>query len=262
MKVALTVAGSDSGAGAGIQADIFTFAANGVYATSAIAALTAQNPDGVRSIQAAAPDFLRSQLEAVCDYYKPSAAKCGMLFSAELINAAADFFIKHRDISLVVDPVMISTSGTVLLQESAVEALVKKLMPLASLNTPNLDEAAHILKCGKINRQNIEIRARELAEFLNAPVLLKGGHLDDGKELVDVFVSENCERVFSSKRIDKVNSHGSGCTLSAAIAARLALGENMPEAIEKSRAYLFDAMSSPLKIGDVSFINHFHNLSK
>ena len=257
MKVALTVAGSDSGAGAGIQADLFAFAANGVYGTSAIAALTAQNPDGVRSIQASEPSFLRDQLEAVCEYYRPSAAKCGMLFNAELIEVAADFFEKNRSIKLVVDPVMISTSGAVLLKPDAVETLLARLAPLADLITPNLDEAAYILKCEKIALSEMDARASELSEMLRAPVLLKGGHLENSEELADVLAHSGKLRRYVSERLRGVNSHGSGCTLSAAIAARLALGEPLEAACEKARAYLFDGLKNPIKLERDSFINHF-----
>ena len=177
MKVALTVAGSDSGGGAGIQADILAMAQNGVFATCAIAAMTAQNPGGVRSVQPASPQFLSDQLESVNSYFKPEAAKCGMLFNAELAGVAAKFFKKNPQIKLVVDPVMVSTSGSKLLSGGAAEALVKELIPLAELATPNLDEACAILGCGEISAENLERRARELSALFKTSVLLKGGHL-------------------------------------------------------------------------------------
>ncbi len=256
MKTALTIAGSDSGGGAGIQADILTFAANKVFATSAISSLTAQNPDGVLAVEPVSPNFLRAQLEAVWSYFKPEGIKCGMLFNAELIETVADFFKDKKNLRLVIDPVMISTSGSVLLKPDAVSVLLEKLVPLASLITPNLDEAAHILNCKKITSADIEIRAEELFEKLKVPVLLKGGHLADNENLVDVFLDENAKKIFSSKRILNVNTHGSGCTLSAAIAARLALGDSILDAVKNARDYLFDAMKNPLKVKGVSFINH------
>lgn len=252
----MTVAGSDSGAGAGIQADIFAIASQGVFATSAVAALTAQNPDGVRSILPVSPRFLADQMESVYGYFKPRAAKCGMLFNAELANAAADFFERHREIKLVVDPVMISTSGARLLSDDAVSVLTMRLMPLAALSTPNLDEACFLLKCAEISPSNLEESAAVLSEKLGAAVLLKGGHLS-GNEIIDVLAENGDVSVFKSKRVLGVDTHGSGCTLSAAIAARLALGESLKDAVASSRSYLISAMEKSLSVAGKRFINHF-----
>lgn len=252
----MTVAGSDSGAGAGVQADIFTIANQGVFATSAVAALTAQNPGGVRSISPVSARFLTDQMESVYEYFKPRAAKCGMLFNAELVNAAADFFEKHREIRLVVDPVMISTSGARLLSEDAVFALTTRLMPIAELFTPNLDEARFLLNCAEISLSNLEESAVLLSEKLGAPALLKGGHLSGG-EIIDVLAENGEVSVFKSNRVSGVDTHGSGCTLSAAIAARLALGENLKDAVKSSRDYLISAMEKSLSVAGKRFINHF-----
>lgn len=258
MKAAMTVAGSDSGAGAGIQADIFAIASQGVFATSAVAALTAQNPSGVRSIFPISADFLTAQMESVCEYFKPCAAKCGMMFNAELVNAAADFFGKHREIKLVVDPVMISTSGTKLLSDGAVFALTSRLMPLAVLSTPNLDEACFLLNCAKIDSSNLEKSAVRLSEMLGSPVLLKGGHLH-GDEIIDVLAENGEVSLFKSKRVLDVDTHGSGCTLSATIAARLALGDGLKDAVASSRNYLLRSMEKSLSVAGKRFINHFPN---
>ena len=258
MKVALTVAGSDSGGGAGIQADILAMAQNGVFATCAIAAMTAQNPDGVRSVQPASAQFLQDQLESVNSYFKPEAAKCGMLFNAELAGVAAKFFRKNPQIKLVVDPVMVSTSGSKLLDDDAAKVLVGELIPLAALATPNLDEARAILGCGEISAENLEQKALELSAMLKASVLLKGGHLRGG-EILDALALKGSKDVlvFRSERILNVDTHGSGCTLSAAIAARLALGEDLASAVENARGYLHGAMKNPLRVAGKNFINHF-----
>ncbi len=254
----MTVAGSDSGAGAGIQADIFTMASCGVFATSAIAALTAQNPSGVKSILPSTSEFLCDQLNSVYEYFKPQAAKTGMLFNATLIDVVAEFFKAHPEIKLVVDPVMISTSGTKLLASDAVLSLTNNLMPLASLSTPNLDEASFLLDGKKIDISNFEETAIELSKKIATPVLLKGGHLV-GNEIIDALAIDGKVSIFKSERILNVDTHGSGCTLSAAIAANLALGENLKEAVKKSRKYLYNAMKNSLSVSGEKFINHFPN---
>lgn len=256
MKIALTVAGSDSGGGAGIQADMLAIAANGVFATSAITAITAQNPDGVSFIEPISPQCLKAQLEAVYTYFKPQAAKTGMIFSEDIAKVCVEFFKNNRDIALVVDPVMISTSGSKLLDDSAIKILIEKLAPLAKLVTPNLHEARHILNCPEIGIDDMDMRACQLCQKLKAPVLLKGGHLQGCAEIVDVLAIDKSIYHFKSKRIEGVDTHGSGCTLSAAIAANLALGHKLETACKNGHDYLYNGMLNPLFIGNKKFINH------
>lgn len=252
---ALSVAGSDSGGGAGIQADLLTFAANGVYGCTAIAALTAQNPDGVYAASSPDAPMLRAQLDAVCRFYKPQAAKTGMLFDAEIAEAAADFFSEHPEISLVADPVMISTSGAKLLKDDAVKSLKKRLLPIATLITPNLDEGAALLGEGKI--ANAADAARKLRDMFGTSVLLKGGH-GAGDDISDILASVGGETIeIKSKRVSGVNTHGSGCTLSAAIAANLAKGESLADACKNAQKYILACMKNPLETAGGKFINHF-----
>lgn len=256
MKVALTVAGSDSGAGAGIQADILTMSAMGVFATSAITSLTAQNPDSVSGIEPVSAGFLRAQLEAVKSYFNISAAKTGMIFSAELAEVCVDFFSQNPDISLVVDPVMISTSGSRLLDESACEVLIKRLAPLSRLVTPNLPEACAILACKEIKLSEMNDCARELGSLLKTAVLLKGGHLEDSGNVVDVLFDGESVHEFRARRISGVNTHGSGCTLSAAIAAQLAFGRDLKTSCSNAHKYLHKTLENSLSLGGIKFINH------
>ncbi len=254
MPCAMTVAGSDSGAGAGIQADILAMAANGVYACSAITALTAQNPDAVRRVLPSGAEFAAEQMRAVCDFYKPSAAKTGMLFDAETAAAVAEFFAARPEIRLAVDPVLVSTSGSRLLEGDAAEILKNSLIPLAEVFTPNLDEGAVLLGADKI--ENVADAARALYEKYGVPVLLKGGHLKGGA-VTDVLFDENGPLEMPSARICGVDTHGSGCTLSAAIAANFAKGLGLRDACRAAREYLRAGMSDPLKVGGRNFINHF-----
>lgn len=254
MPCAITVAGSDSGAGAGIQADIFAMAANGVYACCAITALTAQNPAGVRAVSSPGAAFAAEQMRAVCDFYKPSAAKTGMLFDAETAAAVAEFFGARPEIRLAVDPVLASTSGSRLLDDGAAEVLKNSLIPLAEVITPNLDEGAALLGLGKI--ENAADAARALYEKYGVPVLLKGGHLS-GDAVTDILFDGSGPFEMSSPRISGIDTHGSGCTLSAAIAANFAKGLGLREACRAARAYLVSGMSAPLRIGGGNFINHF-----
>ena len=256
IKCALTIAGSDSGGGAGVQADMLAFAANGVFAASAIAAITAQNPDGVRAVSAVPADVFAAQIEAVAEYFKPEATKTGMLFDAEHIEIAADFARRNREMRLVVDPVMISTSGSKLLRDDAVRVLREKLLPLATLITPNLDEARELLGA---EIKDVATAARGLSRKFSTAVLLKGGHLD-GDDIADALCSKSGEvRVFESKRVKNVNTHGSGCTLSAAIAANLANGAGLEKSVENARNYLLRGMRNPVRAGakNENFINHF-----
>lgn len=255
MKCAMTIAGSDSGGGAGIQADMLSIAANGVYACTAVAAITAQNPERVSGILAVPPEILRAQMEAIDSFYKPEAAKTGMLYTAEIVDCVADFFESRKSIKLVVDPVIISTSGAKLLSDDAVIALKKRLIPIAEVVTPNLDEACLILDTDKIT--DIEAAAQKLVEKLGSNVLLKGGHLA-GDNLCDTLaLKDGSIRTFTSKRVKTTNTHGSGCTLSAAIAANLAKGLQLNDAVSLARTYLLAAIKNPLNVGGEKFINHF-----
>lgn len=255
--VALTIAGSDSGANAGIQADLLAFAANGVYGATAIACLTAQNPGSVSAIHAAPGAFVREQADQVHAFYKPRAAKTGMLFNAEIIEAVADFFAARPEIRLVVDPVMVATSGKPLLEPRAIETIKRRLLPLAEIITPNLDEAAILLGRALSGPEAIEEAARELADAHGARAFIKGGHLP-GDELTDVVCEPGGQlHFFTQTRIREINTHGSGCTLSAAIAARLALGEAPLDAIAEARRYLRRGMEHPIRLGGDRFINHF-----
>lgn len=257
LPVAMTVAGSDSGAGAGIQADLLTFAALGVFGTTAITCLTAQNPDGVCAVQAATSEFVRAQMEQIATYFHPAAMKTGMLYDAEIIGAVCAFLEVHREIPVVVDPVMISTSGASLLRDDAVTVMCGRLMPLATIITPNLDEAAAIL--GHRVRSVADMRndARMLHAVTGANVLLKGGHLDLPGRVTDVlYTREGLTLEFSDERVENVNTHGSGCTLSAALAAQLALGRSVEDAVVNARKYLLDGMRSGVRVSGSRFISH------
>ena len=257
IPTSITIAGSDSGAGAGIQADMLAMVANGVFATSVIAAITAQNPNEVRAISTTTPDVFKAQLETVFDYFKPLSAKTGMLFDAQHIEIVAEFFRKNPQVKLVVDPVMISTSGAKLLKDDAVKVLENQLLPIAYIITPNLDEAKALLRIDKI--EDMQTTAQQLSEKFNTSVLLKGGHLQ-GDEISDILYTKNGEIFqFNSKRVANINTHGSGCTLSAAIAANIAKGFDIVSACKKAQAYLLKGMKKPVNIFGENFINHFPN---
>lgn len=256
LPVALSIAGSDSGGGAGIQADLLTFAAHGVFGTTAITCLTAQNPDGVSDIKAAPAASVRAQIAAVCGFFPVRAAKTGMLFEARIVETVASFFEDHARIRLVVDPVMVATSGAVLLRKDAIEALTQRLFPLATVITPNLDEGAVLLGRRPERRAELVEAAVSLAERFGTSVLLKGGHIE-GDRLWDVLATTTGRvRVFAGTRIAGVDTHGSGCTLSAAIGANLATGRSLEEAVAAARRYLRRGMMRPLKVGGRCFIAH------
>ncbi len=254
--VALTIAGSDSGGGAGIQADLLTFAAHGVFGTTAITCLTAQNPDGVSAIEAMPAAFVREQIAQVHRYFHLGALKTGMLFSAEIIAAVADFLRAQRAIPAVVDPVMVATSGALLLKPDALAAVKDRLLPLATVVTPNLDEVAALSGDRPATPAAMAAAARSLARTHGVPFLVKGGHLP-GDELTDVLAGpDGAVRTFSGPRIAGVDTHGSGCTLSAAIAANLAKGLALELAVAAARDYLQRCMRSGLALGARRFINH------
>ena len=249
IPVTLTIAGSDSGGGAGIQADIKAMQANGTFATSVITAITAQNTVAVTDAFELPLSLIASQLDAVLTDFPVVAAKTGMLSSAEIIRTVASKVREYSLASLVVDPVMISKSGYALLRDDAVDALISDLLPLASICTPNAHEAARLV--GREIRS--EAQAREAAREIHAMgpdvVLVKGGHLDEEEEAVDVLFDGKDFVVFRSERLDTKHTHGTGCTYAATIAARLALGEEMTEAVQNANAYVHQAIKHGLAIG-------------
>ncbi len=257
LPVALTVAGSDSCGGAGIQADLKTFAALGVYGTSAITCVTAQNLSGVRGIQACGPKLVRQQMEAVFESLRPVAVKTGMLFSASLIRAVAGSLSRPRDRFLVVDPVMVATSGARLLRESAVRALRTELLPLADLVTPNLDEAEVLLNRRLTSPNALRAAAREIYESFGCAALVKGGHLRGTAVAVDFYRDDRDELMLEAPWIPKVTTHGSGCTYAAAIAAHVALGLPLARAVHCAKDYIANAIAQPSRVGSHKLLNHF-----
>lgn len=241
----LTIAGSDSGGGAGIQADLKTFSANGCFGMSVITALTAQNTVGVNGIHAVPVDFVRLQLEAVLSDIGTDAVKIGMLFSPELIIAVADELKRFEVGNIVLDPVMVATSGDKLLQDDAIEALKTYLVPMADIITPNLPEASVLLDREINSIEMLNDAARELCGLGCGNVLIKGGHLD-GRESDDCLYlgSEQEMKVFPATRIETRNTHGTGCTLSSAIASGLAKGLDMVAAVTGAKEYITGAISA------------------
>ena len=263
LPVALTIAGSDSGGGAGIQADLKTFAALGVHGTSAIACLTAQNPKRVLAVGPCSPKMLSQQIEAVFEELSPAAVKTGMLFSAENIRVVANFFrnskLKTKKLKLVVDPVMVSTSGARLLQPAAEKILREKLLPLAALVTPNLDEA-EILAGQKISTpEDLRSAARKIHSRFGCAVLVKGGHLKNSLMAIDIFFDGEAELLLSAPFVKGVSTHGTGCTYSAAICAALALGHNLPHAVEIGKNFITTAISNSYHIGKYFALGQLKN---
>ena len=250
LPIALTIAGSDSGGGAGIQADLKTFAALGVHGTSVITCLTAQNPRRVLGVEACSPIILRRQMAAVFSELPPAAIKTGMLFSAQNIRIVAAFLKKSAGgIPLVVDPVMVSTSGTRLLTPDAMVELLRRLLPLATLITPNLDEAA-ILVEGKISSVEMMCAAaRTIHSRHGGAVLLKGGHLAGAAEAIDVFFDGHTELRLAAPFVRKIATHGTGCTYSAAICAALARGKSLPQAARLAKEFITQAIAGSRRIG-------------
>ena len=249
MRIALTIAGSDSGGGAGIQADLKTFQRFGVFGTSAITAITAQNTRGVSSWDAVSPELVRAQIDAVAEDLFPSAFKTGMLASAAVVSIVAAAIRDHSLQNYVLDPVMVATSGDVLFEPDAIEVIRRELVPRAALVTPNLHEAA-ILTGEKIDDEDSMARAAEiLVNDMGAQAaLIKGGHLDSGKRVVDVLYDGDI-RTFRGQRLDTTNTHGTGCTLSAAITAQLAKGESLHAAVRRAIDYVHNAIASAPGLG-------------
>lgn len=248
MRTALTIAGTDPSGGAGIQADIKTMTANGVFAMSAVTALVAQNTTGVRSIVECAPEFLAEQLDCVFTDIFPDAVKTGMVASVPLIEVIADKLEQYRAKHIVVDPVMVATSGDRLISEDALETLKGRLLPLAAVLTPNIPEA-EILSGRKIGTpEDMTRAARAIGEAYGCAVLCKGGHqVSDANDFLWQPGGEG--RWFRSRRVDNPNTHGTGCTLSSAIASNLAKGFDLETAVRRSKDYIFGALSAQLNLG-------------
>ncbi len=246
-KTALTVAGSDCSGGAGIQADLKTMTMNGVYAMSAITALTAQNTTGVRSIQEAAPEFLADQLDMIFTDIAPDAVKIGMVASTALIGVIAEKLAQYRAKNIVVDPVMVATSGSALVKTDAVEALTDRLFPMACLVTPNIPEAQALSGLDIRDESGMAAAAEKIGQSYGCAVLVKGGHrVNDAN---DVLWAGGRLTWFAGRRVDNPNTHGTGCTLSSAIAANLAKGRSLEEAIGKAKEYLSGALDAMLELG-------------
>ena len=247
MKTALTIAGSDSSGGAGIQADIKTMTANGVFAMSAITALTAQNTTGVTDILEATPAFLEKELDAVFTDIFPDAVKIGMVSSAELITVIADKLRQYGARHVVVDPVMVATSGAKLLRSDAIEVLKERLLPLAEVLTPNIPETEILADMKIESPADMETAARTICEKYGCAVLCKGGH--DLNDANDLLWKDGKGRWFNGRRIDNPNTHGTGCTLSSAIASNLAKGMELDAAVERAKAYISGALAAMLDLG-------------
>lgn len=248
MPVVLSIAGSDSGGGAGIQADLKTFAALDVFGTTAITCVTAQNPAGVSGIVALEPDMVAKQIRAVCDAFPVAAAKTGMLYSAEIIRAVAGAVLTHGLPVLVVDPVMVASSGARLFQMDAIEALCRDLMPHARVITPNLHEAE--ILCGRqiASLEELRLAARDICERFDVAVVAKGGHLP-GEDVIDVVFDEGEEFLFKSPRILAPETHGAGCAFSAALTAYLARGLFLSEAVHRAKEYVGRALREAVEVG-------------
>ena len=247
MKTALTIAGSDSCGGAGIQADIKTMTMNGVYAMSAITALTAQNTTGVTGIMEVTPEFLASQLDAVFTDIRPDAVKTGMVASSELIRVIAQKLKEYGAKNIVVDPVMVATSGAKLISDDAIETLKQELLPLADVITPNIPEAEVLSGMTIRNEDDMVNAAKVICEKFGCSVLCKGGHqINDANDLL---YRDGSYVWFKGKRIDNPNTHGTGCTLSSAIASNLAKGEDMDNAVKNAKDYISGALAAMLDLG-------------
>ena len=255
MQTALTIAGSDCSGGAGIQADIKTMMANGVYAMSAITALTAQNTLGVNGIMEVTPDFLAKQLDAVFTDIRPDAVKIGMVASGTLIEVIAEKLEQYHAENVVVDPVMVATSGSRLISEEAVAVLKDKLFPLATVMTPNIPETEVLFEEQLATAADMETAAVTIHEKYHVAVLCKGGHsLNDAN---DYLYTDKGGEWLQGERIDNPNTHGTGCTLSSAIAAQLAKGADLTDAVTKAKQYISGALADGLDLGKGSGpLNH------
>ena len=257
LPIALTIAGSDSGGGAGIQADLKTFAALGVHGTSAITCLTAQNPQGVRAVQAASPSIVQNQIASVFAELAPKAVKTGMLYSAGIIRVVAAHFGSGPRPPLIVDPVMVATSGAHLLKPSATKSLLNDLLPLATLVTPNLDEAEILVGQKLRSVEDLRWAARRIHQHFGCAALVKGGHLKGLREAVDIFFDGHEELMLTAPFVRGVSTHGTGCTYSAAITGHLALGRSLTDAVRRSKEFISQAIAQSRAIGQHAVLNAF-----
>lgn len=251
MPCCLAIAGSDSGGNAGVQADLRAFHFYRVHGCTVFTALTAQNPDGVYAIHAVPAEFVAAQLDAVLGGYAIAALKTGMLGDPETVEAVADRIKKHAEIVKVVDPVMVATSGARLSGDSAIEALKRRLLPLATVVTPNIPEAETLAGIAIARRQDVQEAAKRIFGQFGCAVLVKGGHAAGGKNAEDTYFDGNGFRVFSSPWIaDALSTHGTGCSFAAALAAELALGSDMPSAVEGAKRYVHTAIAGAYLAGE------------
>lgn len=259
MKTALTIAGSDCSGGAGIQADLKTMTMNGVYAMSVITALTAQNTTGVRSIQEATPEFLKDQIDAVFEDIYPDSVKIGMVSSSELIRVIAERLKFYKAKNIVIDPMMVATSGSSLIKTNAISTLMKELLPMALLITPNISEAEILSEMTIKSREDMLKAAKKIYEAYGSSVLIKGGHsINDASDLL---FANGKYILFEGKRIDNPNTHGTGCTLSSAVAANIAKGFSLEMSVRRAKNYISGTLLAMLNLGKGSGpMNHAFNL--
>ena len=260
-KTALTIAGSDSSGGAGIQADIKTMTMNGVYAMSAITAMTAQNTTGVRAIQESTPDFLKQQIDAVFEDIYPDAVKIGMVASSELIRVITERLRYYDAKNVVVDPVMVASAGSSLIKQEAVQTLIQELLPISTLVTPNIPEAQVLSGMSIQNKEDMIAAAKQIGDQYQCAVLLKGGHsINDANDLL---YADGEFHWFEGKRINNPNTHGTGCTLSSAIASNLAKGYTLAESVQRAKDYISGALAAMLDLGKGSGpMNHAYVLQQ
>lgn len=253
----LTIAGSDCSGGAGIQADLKTFSAIGTYGMSVITSITAQNTNGVFKVENLSTDIIRSQIKAIFEDIPPKATKIGMVSEVEIIKELSYALKKYKPSNIVLDPVMISKSGFSLLNPNAKETLKRELIPLADIITPNIPEAEEISNIKITNVEDMKRAGKIILNLGPKYVLIKGGHLDG--EAIDLLISKDKIEVFKSERLNRNNTHGTGCTLSSAITANLALGKTMVEAVRESKNYITEAIKYSYQIGHgIGPVNHFY----
>lgn len=259
IKKVLTIAGSDCSGGAGIQADIKTITAHKLYAMSAITALTAQNTTGVYGVLELAPEFVGQQLDCIFSDIRPDAVKIGMVSNSKIIEVVASKLIEYKAEKVVVDPVMISTSGSRLLCDEAMEALIKKLLPLGTVITPNIPEAETLCGFGIHTESDMEKAAKKISKIVSGGILIKGGHLESTAD--DVLYIRGESYWFKSERVENPNTHGTGCTLSSAIACNLSTGCSLVNSIAKAKEYITGTLKAGLNLGQGSGpLEHTYNL--
>lgn len=260
MKKVLTIAGSDSSGGAGIQADIKTITAHKMYAMSAITALTAQNTTGVYGIMDATPEFVSLQLDCIFQDIYPDAVKIGMVSSGKIIEAIVGKLKEYKAKNIVLDPVMVSTSGCKLLSDEAQEALIAKLLPVATIITPNIPEAEVLSGITIKNEDDMIFAAKKIAAYYDGAILVKGGHLVS--DAIDLLYENSQYHWYVSERVDNPNTHGTGCTLSSAIACNLAAGKSLSESIKDGKEYLTGALKAMLDLGKgAGPMDHTYNIT-